>query len=162
MQSILRISEAASLAIHAMVLVAERETAEPVNVAKVASWINASEAHLGKIFQWLAKAGLVSSTRGPKGGFRIAKDPAQISLLDIYEAIDGPFPTGICLLGRNQCKPTCHLINNVMNRIHDMVMTEFSTITIRKLIDDPNCRLHEHLTAMNAQRASSNEPKPLE
>jgi Rrf2 family protein len=147
MASILKISEAASLAIHAMVLVAERESDEPVNVAKVANWLDASEAHLGKIFQWLVKAGLLTSQRGPKGGFKLAKAPADVSLLDIFVAIDGPFPTSSCLLSRNKCRPTCHIVGDVLDKIHQEVHEEFTRITLKALVESSECALHRNLTA---------------
>jgi Rrf2 family protein len=153
MANILRISEAASLAIHALVLVAERETNEPVNASKIAQWLSASEAHLAKIFQWLAKGGLVTSQRGPKGGFKLAKDPAQISLLDIIVAIDGPFPTSTCLLGRSPCRPACRLIGTLMEQIHAEVLEGFSKITIKSLLNNPECSVYNALTKDNPSRS---------
>ena len=56
-------------------------------------------AYLSKVLQALARAGLVQSQRGLGGGFRIARPIAEISALDIVDAVDGPPPPGGCPLG---------------------------------------------------------------
>jgi len=102
MSNLFRVSEAASLAIHGMILMAEsRET--PLSAKEMASGLQASEAHLAKVLQRLGKAGLANSTRGPKGGFVLGKPADAVTLLDIYEAIEGPLETIACLLGRPIC-----------------------------------------------------------
>lgn len=64
---------------------------------------------LSKIFQNLAKAGMVSSFRGSGGGFVLAKDPHQINLLDVLEAIEGRLALNVCISDGILCenKPTC-------------------------------------------------------
>ena len=56
-----------------------------------------------KILQKLAAAGLVISTMGPKGGFRLAKEPGRISFGDLIEAIQGPVSVNKCLMGGHRC-----------------------------------------------------------
>lgn len=102
MQSVLRISEAASLAIHAAACLAG-DGGRSWTTQDIAGRLGVSENHLAKVLQRLAKAGLVQSHRGPSGGFRLAKDPSEIQLLDVYQAIEGDLPQGHCLLGRRVC-----------------------------------------------------------
>ena len=102
MSNLFKVSEAASLAIHGMILMAQ-SPAKPLSAKDMASGLEASEAHLAKVLQRLGRAGLVRSTRGPKGGFVLGKPPDAITLLDIYEAIEGPLETIACLLGRPIC-----------------------------------------------------------
>lgn len=97
MSSILKISEAAILALHSMAFLATN-SGKPFSTRKIALELRASEAHLSKVLQRLAKVGLVKSLRGPKGGFMLGKACDKISLLDVYESIDGPFVPGKCLL----------------------------------------------------------------
>ena len=61
------------------------------------------KSFLAKILQKLTKAGVVKSFRGVKGGFRLAKNPKQISLLDIIEAIEGPAAMNRCALDASLC-----------------------------------------------------------
>ncbi|MFB6285420.1 MAG: Rrf2 family transcriptional regulator [Candidatus Bipolaricaulia bacterium] len=58
---------------------------------------------LGKILQTLAKHGLVSSTKGPGGGFGLAKPAAEITLYDIRAAIDGNDDLYACAVGYESC-----------------------------------------------------------
>lgn len=91
------------MAIHAMVFLAS-ESGRIVPSREIATKLRSSEAHLSKVLQRLAKAGLVSSTRGPKGGFVLKRSAREISLLEVYEAIEGRLEVTKCLLGQ----PICH------------------------------------------------------
>jgi Rrf2 family protein len=61
------------------------------------------KSFLAKIFQNLAKAGLVRSIRGPGGGFALAKSPAEISVLEIIEAIEGKIIFQRCKFDKPDC-----------------------------------------------------------
>ncbi|TAJ13649.1 Rrf2 family transcriptional regulator [Marinilabiliaceae bacterium JC017] len=109
MSKIVTLSEAASIALHSMVLIARSE--EKLNVGKISEFIGSSRHHVAKVMQRLAKDNFVASNRGPSGGFVLKQEPQEISLLDIYEAIEGKIaiqncpgdkltcPFGTCLLG---------------------------------------------------------------
>lgn len=94
-------SEAVSLAFHSMVLLARSPS--PLTVREVAERTGVSFHHLAKVFQRLRRAHLVLSSRGPKGGFVLARPPERITLLEVYEAIEGSLPEKVCLLGRALC-----------------------------------------------------------
>ena len=98
----LNISEAVSLALHTMVILANN-TDKKLTTKEIASEIGGSEAHLSKVLQRLTKQGLVKSERGPKGGFALGKPDEDIPLLEVYEAIEGPIQPMCCLLNRDEC-----------------------------------------------------------
>jgi Rrf2 family protein len=102
MQNILRISEAVSLALHAMTFLAAHGD-RPHSTKEIAEKLAVSEAHLSKVLQRLHRGRLVQSIRGPKGGFSIVGSPASIRLLDVYECIDGELPVCDCLLASPVC-----------------------------------------------------------
>ncbi|MBI2001182.1 MAG: Rrf2 family transcriptional regulator [candidate division NC10 bacterium] len=58
---------------------------------------------LAKIFQALAKAGIVRSHRGAKGGFSLARPAAEITIKDVIEAIEGPVYLNVCLVAPGEC-----------------------------------------------------------
>jgi Rrf2 family protein len=58
---------------------------------------------LGKVFQTLVRADLLESSKGPGGGFSIARDPTTITLFDIYSAIDGTTYLDSCAVGLARC-----------------------------------------------------------
>jgi Rrf2 family protein len=102
MPKVMQISEAASLALHSMALLASKPE-KIFSVREIASTLHVSEAHLSKVLQRLAKVGLVRSNRGPKGGFVLGKKSIEVTLLEVYEAIDGPLTSNTCLFETPIC-----------------------------------------------------------
>jgi Rrf2 family protein len=119
--NILKVSEAASLAMHACTFLAENN-GEKASTREIAAVLEASEHHLAKVMQRLAKAGLVSPVRGPKGGFVLGKRPDKIALLDIYSAIEGNFPSSDCLLSRRICKGEKCILGGLLEALNRDVM----------------------------------------
>lgn len=116
MASILKISQATSLALHTMVFLAERPDAQ-VSTREIAATLRRSEYHLAKVLQRLTRAGLVRSVRGPKGGFRLLDGWEGITLLQIYEAMEGPLLPGNCISG----EPVCTRVKCIMGGLTRMV-----------------------------------------
>lgn len=102
MATLLRMSEAAALALHAAGFMASRRD-EAHSARALAARFRASEAHMVKVCQKLSRRGLVAARRGPGGGFVLAKNPARIRLLDVYVAIEGPVRLRPCLFRDRQC-----------------------------------------------------------
>ena len=73
------------------------------SVGEIAGEQGVSVAHLSKVMQRLVKVGLLTSRRGPGGGFILGRAADKISLLEILEAMDGPMSDCKCLLGRKKC-----------------------------------------------------------
>jgi len=115
MSNILKISEAASLALHGAALIAKRP-GELVSTKEIASELHVSEAHLSKVLQRLSKAGIVKAIRGPKGGFTLGKPASEISLIDIYESIEGSMESNRCLLDYNICDGNGCILGEFLRR----------------------------------------------
>jgi Rrf2 family nitric oxide-sensitive transcriptional repressor len=133
MPKVMKFSEAASLAIHAMVLLATNPE-KVFSTKEIASILHASEAHLSKVLQRLTRCGLVKSNRGPKGGFILAKSNERITLLEVFEAIEGPLLTSECLLDTPVCGgEKCifgQLLENAGQRFREyMASTRLSEVT---------------------------------
>lgn len=104
MSHALRISEATVLAFHAVAVLVRRDSSrKPLPAAEIAAELQVSTAHLAKVLQRLERAGVVESTRGPRGGFRIGHDSQHINLLQIYELFEGALDPKGCLLKRSTC-----------------------------------------------------------
>jgi Rrf2 family protein len=101
MAKIVNITEAVSIALHAMIIVAKREG--QINVNEIADETNSSKFHIAKVMQKLVKDGFLVSHRGPSGGFLLAKPADSITLLEIYESIEGKIVVSRCPLGKATC-----------------------------------------------------------
>ncbi len=101
MGEILRISEAASLAFHTAVVLAANDGVR-ITTGAIANLLNVSEAHLSKVMQRLVKEGIIDSTRGPQGGFVLRRSADEVTLLHLYESMEGPLEFDDCLLGENR------------------------------------------------------------
>lgn len=119
MAKIFNLSDASSIAIHAMVLVAQN--GDSINVQKIAEATNTSRHHVAKVMQRLAKDGFVSSQRGPSGGFSLKKKPEEITFLNIYESIEGKIEIARCMFDT----PVCPLGKCIMNNITNKMSVEF-------------------------------------
>jgi len=132
MAGILKFSDAVSLGFHAMVILAE-STGAPIRVKEAADELCISEAHLSKVMQRLGRQGLVRSTRGPGGGFRLARDASQISLLNVFEAIDGPLDESDCLLDKKVCNRERCIIGGLTSSVNKQIRKYLSDTTLEDL-----------------------------
>ena len=137
MASIIQISEAASLALHSMVLLAASPE-RPLTVKDITARTGVSEAHLSKVMQRLAKAGLVKSTRGPKGGFVMGDNGLSISLLAIFEALEGPVADNACLLPLKECPFRDCLFDGLLSRMTAEFKAYMKTKTLGDMVSCPN------------------------
>ena len=93
----MRLTRGADYGTRGIIYLARQPANAIVLVGDIASAEQLSESYLAKIFQELAKGGLVRSHRGAKGGFSLARPPEQITLRQVIEAIEGPIAINRCL-----------------------------------------------------------------
>ena len=133
MAQIIQISEAASLALHSMVLLAASPD-RSLTVKEITARIGVSEAHLSKVMQRLAKAGLVKSTRGPRGGFILGDGGLAISLLSIFESIEGPMHDAQCILDLDSCPFRDCLFGGLLSRMTSEFKEYMKTKTLGDMV----------------------------
>jgi len=133
MDTALKISEAAGLAIHAVTILARTGGDEPVKLSRIARLLGASEAHLGKVMHRLAQARVVSSKRGPSGGFTLGPRAAAMTLLDVYEMIDGPLGESKCLMGYMACPLGGCVLGDAVQSINEHVRSTLGNQRISDL-----------------------------
>ncbi len=117
MAHVIQFSEAAFIALHGMVLVAKAKDGELVNVIQISDRLNSSKHHVAKVMQRMVKDGYLSSHRGPSGGFSLKMPAGDISLLDLYESIEGKIDIGDCPLDHPVCKFDKCIFNNVTKKM---------------------------------------------
>ena len=133
MGDVIHISEAASIAFHSMTLIAAQEEKVPLSIREIAETLKISENHLSKVVQRLTKAGLIQPHRGPKGGVTLAKKPEKISLLDIYEEMEGELSTNRCLLKTRLCQPGNCIFGDLLGSVNQQVREYFKNTKLSDL-----------------------------
>ncbi|MEZ6071800.1 MAG: Rrf2 family transcriptional regulator [Pirellulales bacterium] len=91
----MKLSRTVGYALQAMVQLAATEDDGPVSCRRLAEAGGMPERFLLQILRSLVTNGLLESTRGVEGGYRLARNAEDISVLDILEAIDGPLSLGL-------------------------------------------------------------------
>lgn len=86
----MKLTRASSYAIHAVVFMAAQKLNRPVASHMIAKARGIPERFLLKVLKPLVSARVLMSIKGPNGGYRLAKAPSDITMLDILEAVDGP------------------------------------------------------------------------
>ena len=119
MSRLIHISEAASLAIHSLALIASAK--ERLNARKIAEILHVSQNHLAKILQVLAKNEYLASNRGPGGGFILKKNASEVSMLEVYQLIEGSVDCQFCGITEN----TCPFITCIFGGKPDKLTNEF-------------------------------------
>lgn len=131
MKSLINISEGASLALHSLALMAARQP-EKLNVKTLADRLDASKAHLAKVLQKMSKADYVKSFRGPTGGFTLNRPAEDVTLLDIYEVIEGQVQLQDCPVGLDECMFNKCIFNDSLSKISQEI---YKTLKKIKLSD---------------------------
>ena len=133
MAKIVSYSEAASIGMHGMVLVAR--AGETLNVQKIAEITGSSKHHVAKVMQRLVKEGFLLSNRGPSGGFKLNIEPENITLLQIYEAIEGQVKIINCPHEKPVCPFGKCIMGPVVTKMTQTFREHLSTQSLADLIE---------------------------
>lgn len=122
-------------AVRAMVALARLPQGEHAGAARIAREIGAPQNYLGKLLRALAREGLVHSQKGMGGGFRLARDPARISLLDVVDPIERISRWSGCILGHPECSETVPCaIHDRWKAVRDAYLKMLRRTTIADLL----------------------------
>jgi len=115
-ESSMRMGEGVEWAAHACLLLSALPEGAGLPAAAIAAYHDVPPAYLAKHMQALARAGIVTSARGASGGYRLARAPEDINLLQVADAVDGGEPAfrcteirqrGPCAAKPEECTKTC-------------------------------------------------------
>ena len=112
-------------------------------IKKISNDLNLPTPFLAKILQQLAKQKILSSSKGPHGGFSLLKDPHKITLLDVVNTIDGSDTFTGCIMHNGTCegvekdKIRCPLHEDYEKPRRELIKL-FSNRTIYELVEKSN------------------------
>ena len=123
-------------AIHGLLYLAMRPPEEVVLLTDVAHAQNLPVSYLAKVFQLLAKGGLVKSFRGARGGYMLAISPDRITLREIIQAIEGHSPLYSSLSSRRECELAADcVIKEAFTRAEKSLYFELEKVTLKEMMD---------------------------
>lgn len=133
------LSNTSKYAIRATIyLAAHVKDNEKIGIRKISEELDIPTPFLGKILQTLARNKILSSTKGPNGGFGMSKRPAEITLLEIIETIDNSDFLHLCVISSKKCSEAsvkCSM-HHTYARIRDEYRELLRTQTIESLVQD--------------------------
>lgn len=147
----MRLAQGVEWSVHCCTVLGTLPPDTALSGARLAEFHDVPSAYLTKQLQALAAAGIVESTPGRRGGYRLARPAAEVSLLDIVLAIEGPDPAFRCseirqrgpsaIGARHYVKP-CG-IARAMWRAEDAWRQELQAVTIADLLEELGTTLHQ-------------------
>jgi Rrf2 family protein len=131
------LSQTSEHAIRAVLFLAQQAPGESVPADRVAGALGAPANYLGKTLNTLARRGLLASSRGPAGGFRLLAAPDEIALSDVVEAVsEGPRQSAVCLLGNRPCRAAAPCAAHARwSSVRDDLWAPLRHTTIADLLD---------------------------
>lgn len=130
----MQLTRGCEYAIRGLVYLGMREQGEPVLLADIAQAISAPTNYLSNIFQILTRLGLVSSHRGAKRGYTLARAPNQINLREVVEGMEGPITISSCNVEPGWCEHEgdCSMFA-VWGDIQETIAKKLEKATLAKL-----------------------------
>lgn len=110
----MQITRQADYAVRAVLHLAELKNGRRAPTSKIATDEHIPPSFLAKIVSQLSVAGVVQTSRGARGGVSLARDPSEITLLEVVEAIDGPITLNECVHDPKSCPFAGHC------KVHDI------------------------------------------
>ncbi len=111
-----------------------------VTSGDLAMSVNTSASFVRRVLAKLSKAGLVRTTTGKAGRCQLAKDPKQISLLDIYEAVDAPGAFAIHdYAEQKNCAVSCHIkgaLDKALGKTQKAMETSLEDTSLAQVVSD--------------------------
>jgi len=132
----MKVTRASDYAIRALIHMAHKPIGTTFMRSELALECDIPDSFLGKILQNLAKSEILTSERGKKGGFKVAKALAEITVYDIISAIEGDISLNKCIFDEDFCSLvhacTAH---NMWSDIQDQLVEMLKSYTLAKLTE---------------------------
>src|SRR6188474_3712893 len=134
----LRLSKKADYALIAMKHLTLHNDRGAASAREIAEQYDIPIELLAKVLQRLVRGGLLASHQGTRGGYQLARVPAQISVADVIQAIEGPVTVTACSTEDGQCEQfsKCN-VRDPLYRVRDRILAALGECTIAELASDP-------------------------
>jgi len=131
----MRLTTKGRFAVTAMVDLAMRHTRGPVTLAAISERQHISLSYLEQLFGKLRRAQLVSSVRGPGGGYNLAQSPQAIKVADIIAAVDEPLDATPCA-GKENCHDDKRcMTHDLWATLNEKMYDYLSSVSLADLVE---------------------------
>jgi Rrf2 family protein len=153
-----KLSEGVEWGVHCCVLLGLLPDGQALPAGRLAEFHGVPAAYLAKHLQALSRAGILDTTAGPRGGYRLARAPADVSLLQVVEAIEGRAPAFRCAeirqrgpaaISAREYRVPC-AVTRAMHRAESAWRAELAAQTLADLLRDLAVSIHPRSAAKAA------------
>jgi Rrf2 family iron-sulfur cluster assembly transcriptional regulator len=157
----MRLTTKGRFAVTAMIDLAMNDSQGPVTLAEISERQRISLSYLEQLFGKLRRRALVSSVRGPGGGYTLARKAEELSVADIIRAVDEP-------IDATQCggKENCHedrkcLTHDLWASLNDKIFEYLNGVTLGQLMVKAKAQTEEHqVMELKDQRSGRGQTEP--
>lgn len=134
----MRITTTTRYGLRALFDIAYHGGGQPVQLKEISKRQKISQRYLEQIFNRLLKGGLVKSTRGPRGGYQLAREASKITIANVINATQEPIVALGCLSEDPECSQACKLHDDCVTRLvwgrtREILVNYFDSVTIADL-----------------------------
>ena len=160
----MRLTTKGRFAVTAMIDLGLRQSSGPVTLAAISQRQQISLSYLEQLFGKLRRNELVESTRGPGGGYALARKPSEITVAQIISSVDEPMDATHCA-GKENClgEGTRCMTHDLWAALNTKMVEFLDSVTLQKLVDDQlaNGLLVEDKPALKRAISSMPVDKPM-
>ena len=157
----MRLTTKGRFAVTAMIDLAMNDNEGPVTLAEISERQRISLSYLEQLFGKLRRRALVSSVRGPGGGYTLARKAEELSVADIIRAVDEP-------IDATQCggKENCHedrkcLTHDLWASLNDKIFEYLNGVTLGQLMVKAKAQIEDHqVIELKDQRSGRGQTEP--
>jgi Rrf2 family transcriptional regulator, cysteine metabolism repressor len=134
----MKLSTRTRYGIRAVIELAQHEGDRPLQLKTIAERQDISIKYLEQLMGVLRSAGFIRSVRGAKGGYVLAKPPAQITLYEVFRCLEGPVTTTECVEDATNCQRSADCAaRRVWAQLEEAIRRVLTGITLADLIEQP-------------------------
>ena len=129
----MKLTRASNYALQALAYLVDQPQDKSVASHIIAEAEGIPERFLLKVLQPLVSVGVLRSIKGPNGGYRLARTPKQVSLLEVVEAVDGPIRGLAPAVGKNGAAGFDKRLQGVCDTVAEIVRDKLAKVTLAEL-----------------------------
>lgn len=129
----MKLSTRGRYGLRAICYIAENQEKGFIPVSEISENLNLSENYLEQLARMLKKDGLIKSSRGPKGGYKINRDLESITIGQILRSLEGDMTTSECVSGKVNCNDKCDAYD-LFTKLDYLINQAVDSITLEDIV----------------------------